>query len=126
MTFELKRLHTLGLVVISVAASLVPLSASAESIQLVQPSQAATVQNSGVYMTVYYLDQVEHLDVVATFAEQGGDQLSGRLQMGLADGAEIDFVVPGRTDVSFQLIRSGNVIDVHANPAGYGTLAAKN
>jgi hypothetical protein len=124
MSTRFKFLNVLGCIAIAAATAAFAQTASAESIRLVKPSQAAALHNSSVVMTVYYLDQADALDVVAQFVDQTSARPAGRLQIGLVDGEHIAFTVPGRPDVSFQFTRSGSVVEVHGNPSEPGPLAA--
>ena len=101
-------------------------AASAETLRLEKPSQAGWLHSAGVDISAYYLDQTAYLDVVVEFADQDSGRLPGRLRLRMVDGDDLDFAVPGRTDVSFGIIRTGKAIDVVANPLVESDLAASN
>lgn len=110
-------------IAIAAAAAAFATSVSAESIRLVRPSQAESLNSGGVSMTVYYLGHSDPLEVVATFGDQESVKPASQLRMSLVDGDDIEFTIPGRPDVSFQFARSGSLIEVRSNPTDLGSLA---
>lgn len=98
-------------------------AASADSIRLVRPSQAESLNSDGIGMTAYYLGHSGPLEVVATFGERDAAKPASQLRMSLEDGDDVEFAIPGRPDVSFQFVRSGSVIEVQSKPTGLKTLA---
>ena len=119
MSLGINALKGLGIIAISVAATAAP----AELIRLVKPSQAASLEYDGVAMTVYYLARSGPLEIIATFADLGSPTPPSQLRMSLADGDDIGFTIPGRSDVSFQFTRTDSLIEVRKNQAELGSLA---
>jgi hypothetical protein len=123
MSFELTALGKLRVIVIAAATMAFTTAASAESIRLIRSSQAASLNSGGVGMTVYYLGDSNLLEVVATFGDLKSAKPASQLRMSLADGDDIEFIIPGRPDVSFQFARSGSLIEVRSDPADPGSQA---
>lgn len=123
MPFELTAPGKMRIIVIAAAAMVFATAASAETIQLVRPSQASSLKSSGVGMTVYYLGDSNLLEVVATFGDLKSAKPASQLRMSLADGDDIEFIIPGRSDVSFQFARSGSLIEVRSGSADLGSQA---
>lgn len=112
MSFEFATFCRKPAIAIAAAATILATAASADSIQLIRSSQAESLSSGGVAMTVYYLDQSDPLEVVATFGDRSSAKPASQLRMSLADGEDILFSIPGRPDVSFQFVRTGSVIEV--------------
>lgn len=91
-----------------------PLQASADTINLTAPLQAASLHDGDVDMVVYYLEHKDHFEVVATYLDQATIDQPSRLRMGLGDGDATTFSLPGLTHVSYSFERSGNSVSVTA------------
>jgi hypothetical protein len=123
MSRELTTFGKWPVIAIAAAAAAFATAVSAESIRLVRPSQAESLNSGGVSMTVYYLSHSNPLEVVATFGDRESGKPASQLRMSLVDGDDIEFIIPGRPEVSFQFARSGSLIEVHSNPTDLGSLA---
>jgi hypothetical protein len=107
----------LQIIAVAAVATAFATAASAQSTTLVRPSQAESLKSGGVSMTVYYLARSKPIEVVATFGERKSARPASQLRMSLLDGDDIEFIIPGRPDVSFQFARSGSLIEVRSNPS---------
>lgn len=125
MSFKQKAFDKLEIITIVAAATAYATAAPADSIQLAKPSQAASLHEDGVYMTVYYLDHAGPLEVVATFSDEGSARPPSQLRMSLIDGDDLGFTVPDRPDVTFRFTREGQRIDVGSQVNDLGDFAAK-
>ncbi len=123
MSREFTALGTWPAIALAAIAAAFATAVSAESIQLVRPSQAESLNSGGVSMTVYYLGHSNPLEVVATFGDQESAKPASQLRMSLVDGDDIEFTIPGRPDVSFQFARFGSLIEVHSNATDLGSPA---
>lgn len=102
-------------------AALLTVSASmtmAEEIVLTAPMQGASLHTGKIDMAVYYLDHTDHFEVVATYVEADGAYDPARLRMGLVDGDDVSFGLPGMTQVRYRFSRVGDQVTVKANMVG--------
>ena len=123
MSREFTALGKLRVIATGIAITAFAAAASADSIRLIRPSQAASLNGAGVGMTVYYLGDSHYLEVVAAFGERKSVKPASQLRMSIADGDDIKFIIPGRPDVSFEFARTGSLIEVRSNPADVGSQA---
>jgi hypothetical protein len=93
-------------------------AAAAETISLNAPMQAASVHEGGIDMVVYFTEKDDHYHVVATYADSASAFAPARIQMGLQDGDDVSFSLPGLTHVSYGFERTGNAVSVSANLIG--------
>ncbi|MEO0995010.1 MAG: hypothetical protein AAFX62_14530 [Pseudomonadota bacterium] len=96
------------------AISLVAGSAHAGEIALERELQGASLHDGGIDMVVYYLDREDHLEVVATYATAEVPEAPARLRMGLMDGDEVSFALPGERHVQYSFARDGQTVRVEA------------
>lgn len=123
MSLKITALGRLRIIAIAAAATAFATAASAESITLIKPSQAESLKSGAVIMTVYYLRRSKPIEVVATFVDQESVRPASQLRMSLLDGDDIEFIIPGRPDISFQFARSGSLIEVSSNASDAGSPA---
>lgn len=86
----------------------------AETITLNTPMEAASLHTGGIDMVVYYLDNDEHFEVVASYLDDTSAQPT-RFQMALSNGDAVNFGLPGQTDVSYGFARNGDAVTVDAD-----------
>ncbi len=91
-------------------------AAGADQIELSKEMQAASLHEGGVDMVVYYLEEPDHFQVVATYAPKREAYEPARMRMGLMDGDSVRFGVPGEPQVIYSFARSGNTVTVRADP----------
>ena len=91
-------------------------AASADQIELTKAMQAASLHEGGVDMVVYYLEQPDHFEVVATYAPKREPYEPARLRMGLVDGDDVSFGLPGEPQVIYGFARMGDTVTVTADP----------
>lgn len=87
---------------------------SADSIHLGAPLQGASLRGDDVDMSVYYLDHGDHFEVVATYALRNEPYDPARLRMGLSDGDNVSFGLPGQTGYLYRFSRHGSSVFVVA------------
>jgi len=92
-------------------------AASAEQIELTSPMQGASLHEGGIDMVVYYLDQDDHFEVVATYAPNREPYEPSRFRLALADGDSMRFALPGEAQVMYGFVRTGDMVSVTAEPA---------
>jgi len=90
-------------------------SAFADSIELSAPMQAASVHAGDLAMVVYYLEQPDHFQVVATYVSADAPDEPARFNMALTDGDAVSFGMPTYTEVKYSFIRTGDTIKVTAD-----------
>ncbi len=90
-------------------------TAFADQIELSKEMQAASLHEGGVDMVVYYLEEPDHFQVVATYAPKRDAYDPARMRMGLTDGDSVRFGVPGEPQVIYSFARSGNTVTVSAD-----------
>jgi hypothetical protein len=98
---------------------LMPSQIRADAISLQKPIAGASVHTGGVDMAVYYVDQGDHFEVVATYAASEGPFQPGRLRMAMTDGDSARFGLPGMaTAVLYTFHRQGDIVTVDATHVG--------
>jgi len=100
-------------------------AASADQIELSSAMQAASLHEGGIDMVVYYLEEGDRFDVVATYAANREPFGPARLRMGLADGDSLRFGLPGERQVIYGFARSGATLRVTAEPTGHAVTEAR-
>lgn len=90
-------------------------AAFADQIELTKEMQGASLHEGGVDMVVYYLEEPDHFQVVATYAPKNEPFDPGRLRMGLRDGDSVRFGVPGQHQVIYSFARTGDTVTVSAD-----------
>lgn len=105
-------------IALAAAFALSAAAASADSISLEAPMQAASLHTGGVDMVVYYLDETDHFQIVATYAPKADAANPSRVVMGLTDGDEVSFSMPGETQVAYTFARDGETVTVDADLTG--------
>lgn len=90
-------------------------TAAADQITLTKAMQAASLHEGGVDMVVYYLEEADHFQVVATYAPKREPFEPARMRMGLTDGDSVRFGVPGEPQVIYSFARAGDAITVSAD-----------
>ena len=97
---------------ISFAAAIatLPNVALADGIELSRPIIAASLDEGGIDMVVYYIERDGQLEVVATYATKAEPDLIKRIRLGLSDGDTVGFHLPGQHRVSYAFIREGSVV----------------
>ena len=123
MSLKITALGRLRIIAIAAAATAFATAASAESITLIKPSQAESLKSGAVTMTVYYLMRSKPIEVVATFVDRESVRPASQLRLSLLDGDDIEFIIPGRPDISFRFARSGSLIEVRSNASDAGSPA---
>lgn len=94
------------------------LPAAADTVSLTKEMQAASLHVGGIDMVVYYVEQPDHFEVVATYATQTAPTLASRFRMGLSDGDAVAFAMPGKAHVTYSFARSGDGVEVGAEFVG--------
>lgn len=110
---------------IALAAGLITAPAIAAEIELTKEIQGASIHETGVDMVVYYTKDGERLEVVATYVEDGDAANPNRMRMGLMDGDNVTFALPGRMETNYTFSRAGQTVRVKSTPSGYQTKVAK-
>jgi hypothetical protein len=105
-------------------AAIMATSAAADTITLNTPMQAASVHEGGIDMVVYFADKGDHYHVIATYADTQAPFAPARIEMGLMDGDDVSFGLPGLTHVTYAFERSGDQVSVSADLIG-DTVASK-
>ena len=90
-------------------------TATADQITLTKAMQAASLHEGGIDMVVYYLEEADHYQVVATYAPKSDTFEPARMRMGLTDGDAVRFGVPGEPQVIYSFARAGRTITVSAD-----------
>lgn len=98
--------------------ALMPSLSGAESIHLDAPMHAASLQKGAISMVVYYLEQDDHFEVVATYATKAAPHDPTRLRMGLQDGDATQFSLPGEPHVAYAFSRDDHTVIVEALLSG--------
>ncbi len=93
------------------------IAAQADQINLTAPMQGASLHEGGVDMAVYFLDQKDVFEVVATYVDTTEPYDPARLRMGLTDGDAVHFSLPGLRHVFYTFERTGDSIRVSAEPS---------
>ena len=99
------------------ALALSATAANAETITLNAPMAAASVHSGGIDMVVYYLEQPDHFQIVATYVSQDDPSNPSRMNMGFNDGDRVSFALPGESQVTYTFARSGDTVQVDADLA---------
>lgn len=98
---------------------LIPSHIKADTISLDAAIKCASVHDGGVDMAVYYVDQGDHFEVVATYAPVESPFRPARIRMALVDGDSVSFGLPGAaTAVLYSFARSGETVIVEATHVG--------
>ena len=92
-------------------------AAVAEEIVLSSPMQGASLHEGGIDMAVYYLDQDDHFEVVATYAPKREPYEPSRFRLALTDGDSMRFALPGEEQVMYSFVRTGATVKVTVGPA---------
>ena len=92
-------------------------AAAADEIELTSPMQGASLHEGGIDMVVFYLDQDDHFEVVATYAPQREPYEPSRFRLAMADGDTMRFALPGEDQVMYSFARAGTTVSVTAGPA---------
>lgn len=91
-------------------------TAAADQITLTKAMQAASLHEGGVDMVVYFLEETDHFQVVATYAPNKQEPFEpARMRMGLTDGDSVRFGLPGEPQVIYSFARTGDVVTVAAD-----------
>lgn len=100
-----------------IGITLIPFGAAlADSIELSQPVQAASLHEGGVDMVVYYLDDEGRAEVVATYVTKAAPDDPKRIRMGLEIGDSTTFGLPGEPHVAYTFERRNDLVRVVAAP----------
>lgn len=89
-------------------------AAAADQIELSSPMQGASLHDGDIDMVVYYLDQHDHFEVVATYAPKGEPYEPSRFRLAMADGDKMRFALPGEGQVMYGFVRTGGTVRVSA------------
>jgi hypothetical protein len=117
------HLHYLAAALILGAAGFAAPDTRADSIRLDRPMAGASLHAGGVDMTVYYVAHDDHFEVVATYVQQDGPYDPARLRMGLSDGDDVSFGLPGLPGVLYRFARDGRSVTVDAASSGRAAAA---
>ena len=93
-------------------------AAQAEMVELEAPMQAQSLHTGGVDMVVYYTDEDDHLQLVATYVDQIEGNEPSRIRMGLQDGDATSFSLPGHPHLIYDFARAGVTVSVNAEIIG--------
>lgn len=93
-------------------------SATAGEIVLEAEIQAASLNDGGVDVVVYYVEQPDHFEVVATYVEKSDPTAPARMRMALTDGTSATFALPGLPGTAYTFSRAGDEVRVMATPNG--------
>lgn len=106
----MKRLLTIG------ALALLPHFASAENVDLKAPLQAGSIHDGGIDMVIYYVEQGDHFETVATYATLDNPQAPRRVRMALAEGDSTTFALPNTSGMMFTFARNDNQVRIATHP----------
>ena len=106
------------------AASLIAAAAAAGEITLEREIQAGSLHDGGVDMVVYYVDQHDHFEVVATYVSDTTQP--ARIRMGLMDGDATTFGLPGFAGRTYSFSRTGDIVRVRSDLVGTSVAQAAN
>ncbi len=101
---------------LAVALCLAASTAFAGTATLTAPMQGATLHEDQIDMSIYYLDHQNHFEVVAAYVVRGGDTEPRFLRMGLVDGDDVSFGLPGHGDFKFRFVRDRDTVSVTSEP----------
>jgi hypothetical protein len=87
-------------------------AAQAAEVQLTREIQAGSLKEQGVDMVVYYTDEKTHLEVVATYVETENPHDPQRIRMGLQDGDDVTFALPGIPGTNYTFARDGMTVTI--------------
>ncbi len=101
--------------ILAAAALFAGTSVAADTIELKDPMQAASLHDGGLDMVVYFTEAGDLFEVVGTWVERDGAYEPARIVMGMADGDDVSFTMPGQSQVAYSFARSGDALTVSAD-----------
>jgi hypothetical protein len=102
--------------ILAAIAAFAALPALADEVRLAAPIEAGSLRTDDVSLVAYFVPAGDDLvEVTATWLGDD-DTEPRRLVMGLADGDEVGFALPGHLDTLFTFSRSSDAVTVDAKP----------
>ncbi len=88
--------------------------AAADDITISRALDGATVQESGVDMSVFYTKDAATFEVTAVYVRKGNSAAPTRIQLRLMDGDRVSFSLPGGASAAYTFARTGSDVTVTA------------